>query len=173
VGANPGLAAEGTPNANGQGIPQDILSSVGSDLLHLFDTAKVTEDVQRAFYEAGVSTVKEFAAMFENTAALRELLKKEFKLDEGESLRARVKVSKVVVAWESAKGRATKLAEMDGEAEVRELPKKVPLPDFFAMRSAFEEKHGELTGDQVPGKGVHGKTARYDRERRLPSGTSH
>ena len=71
--------------------------------------------------------------MFENTAALRELPKKEFKLDEGESLRARVKVSKVVVAWESAKGRATKLAEMDGEAGVRELPKKVALPDFFAI----------------------------------------
>ena len=40
-------------------------------------------------------------------------LKKEFGLDESESLVSRVKVSKLVVAWEAAKARTTKLAEMD------------------------------------------------------------
>jgi len=121
--------------------------------VHLFDSSRVAEDLQKSFYEAGVSSVKEFAAMFENTAALRQLLKTEFKLDENDGLAARVRVSKVVVAFESAKARTTKQAEMDGEAEIREQPKRVPLPDFFSMRAAFEERYGTLTDDQVPGKG--------------------
>jgi len=138
--------------ATSTGIEKALLDKVGSDLIHLFDTSKVAEDIQKSFYEAGVGSVKEFAAMFENTAALRGLLKTEFKLDETESLAARVRVSKVVVAYESAKSRASKVAELEGEAETRELPKKVPLPDFFAMRRSYEEAYGAMTDDQVPGK---------------------
>jgi len=147
-----GAGVEGAPKTSAQGIPKELLASVGSDLIHLFDTSRVSEDIQRAFYEAGVGNVKEFGAMFESTAHLRELLASEFKLDEKSSLAARVKVSKVVVAWEAARVRKTKQAELDGEAEIREQPKKVCLPDYFAMRAAYEEGHGALTDDQVPGK---------------------
>ena len=114
----------------GSTLPKELLAKVGSDLIHLFDSSRVAEDLQNKFYEAEVSSVKEFAAMFESTASLRDLLKKDFGLDESESVASRVKVSKLVVAWEAAKARTTKLAEMDGEAEVGEVPKRVALPDF-------------------------------------------
>jgi len=54
------------------------------------------------------------------------LIKTEFEIDENDGLAARVQVSKLVVAFESAKARTTKQAEMEGEAEIREQPQKVP-----------------------------------------------
>ena len=71
-------------------LSKELLAKVGSDLIHLFDSSKVAEDLQKKFYEAEVSSVKEFAAMFESTASLRDLLKKDFGLDESESLASRL-----------------------------------------------------------------------------------
>jgi len=68
------MAAEGvaaSAAAVAAGIPKYLLEKVGSDLVHLFDASKVAEDLQKCFCEAGLSSVKEFAAMFENMAALR------------------------------------------------------------------------------------------------------
>lgn len=129
-------------------------ADANADLLNLMTCAKVPEEIQKKLYEAGVSSVKEFAALVTDEADMRKLLVKEFGIKEDDGLAERVKVSKVIVAWETAKGRTAKMTEMEGEAEVRGEPKKVPQPDYEAMKETFRTKRYELQDHTTPAKSV-------------------
>ena len=80
-----------------------------ADLLNLMTCAKVPEEIQKKLYDAGVSSVKEFATLVVDETDMRKLLVKEFGIKEDDGLAERVKVSKVIVAWETAKGRTARL----------------------------------------------------------------
>ena len=54
------------------------------------------------------------------------------------------------MALEIAKGRATKMIEMEGEAAHRKEAKRLPAPDHRSMKAAFELKHWELTDKETP-----------------------
>jgi len=120
--------------------------------LHLLDASGVSNEIQKKLYEAEVFDVKTFAALAANADDLRKLLQTEFGLDEAKGLADRVKVAKVVVAFDNANTRSKKVAELEGEAEARNEPKRVGVPDFVAMRQAFEKKWGKLSEDVVPSK---------------------
>ena len=120
-------------------------------MLHLLAHAGVPEEIQKTLFEAGTKGVKDFSAMFADEADLRGVLKKDFKLDPDEGgLKARVSISKVVIAWETAKGRTAKLTELEGEAEQRSEAKRLPTPDHKAMKTAFESKHWEINERATP-----------------------
>ena len=53
---------------------------------------------------------------------------------------ANVKVSRVVVAWDTAKTRAVKATELEQEREMRSEPKHILTSDSQAMRKTFKEK---------------------------------
>jgi hypothetical protein len=127
--------------------------NAGSDLLHLLSQAKVADDIQSKLFEAGVDCVKGFAALVADEKELRKLLKDEFGLDDTGGLAQRVKISKVVIAWDSARSRTARMNEMDGEAETRGEPKKVPQPEYQGMVDAYEKKHWEIEDKHTPGKG--------------------
>ena len=91
--------------------------TANADFMHLMAGAKVPKEIQDKFVEAGVDSVKSFAAAFKDVDDLHKTIKKELSLDPEESLSARMKVAKVVVAWETAKGRSAKMVEMEAEAE--------------------------------------------------------
>ena len=112
-------------------LTQELLSTIGSDLIHLMDSAKVPEEVQNKFYEAQVDSVRSFGALVETGTAMRELLKKELLFDEGEHLATRANISKVIVAWENARARTAKHAEIEAEAETRDVPKKGAFARFL------------------------------------------
>ena len=112
--------------------------------------AKVPEEIQKKPCEAGVSSVKEFAALVTDEADMRKLLVKEFGIKKDDGLTERVKVSKVIVAWETAKGRTAKMTEM----VVRGEPKKVPQPDYEAMKETFQIKRYELQDHTTLAKSV-------------------
>ena len=126
--------------------------TANADFMHLMAGAKVPKEIQDKFVEAGVDSVKAFAAAFKDVDDLHKTIKKELSLDPEESLGARMKVAKVVVAWETAKGRSAKMVELEAEAESRKEPKHVPTQDHKAMKKAFEDKHWELTDGATPGQ---------------------
>lgn len=126
--------------------------NVGSDLLHLMATSRVSNDVQAKFYLAGVDSVRSFAALVSSEAELRELLKTELNLPDENTMAAKVKMSKVIVAWEVARTRTTKMAEMDGEAEIRGEPKMLAMPDYQSMKTSFEGKHWDVEEKLTPSK---------------------
>ena len=126
-------------------------ADVNADLLHLFAQSKVSDEVQKTFFDAEVKSVKSFAAMFSGEDDLRAVLKKDFAMDpDSGGLKMRVAISKVVIAWETAKGRAGKVAELEAEAEQRSEAKRLPVPEHKAMKESFENKFWELTERHVP-----------------------
>ena len=66
-------------------------------------------------------------------------------LDPTGTLLERVKMSKLIVAWESAKARASKMAEAEGESEVRQEPKMLRGTDYSGMKNAFEARWWECS----------------------------
>ena len=132
----------------------DFPAGIGSDLLHLMAQSKVATDIQKALYGAGVDSVEGFAALVNTSDAMRAVLKKDFSIDEEASLQDRVKVSKVLVAWEAAKVRTSKIRELEGEAEVRGIPKQIQQPDYKAMKDSFTSKFWKLPAADTPSKGM-------------------
>ena len=124
--------------------------TANADFVHLMSGAKVPQELQDKFIDAGVDSVKSFAAAFKDIDDLHKTIKKELGIDPEESLSMRMKAAKVVVAWETAKGRSAKMVEMEAEAESRKEPKHVPVQDHKAMKKAFEDQHGELIDEATP-----------------------
>ena len=128
------------------------LESAGSDLRFLMDREKVDETVQAKLYISGVSTVRQFAVMFANVDDLRDVLMADFGLDPAAGLADRVKISRVLVAWETAKGRAAKSIEIDQECEMRGEPKVILASDYQGMKATFENRFWELEDGKTPSK---------------------
>ena len=126
--------------------------SAGSGLKFLLDREGVSLDFQGKLFHVGVSNVKQFAVFAEDRAELRKLLKDNFEIDAEANITSRVAASKIVVAWESAKARSSKQAEIEGESEARKIPKDISPSDFHSMRAAYESRHWELEDRRVPGR---------------------
>ena len=126
--------------------------AANSDLKFLLDREGVDEDFQAKLYHVGVVNVKQFAAFAEDRADLRKITKDNFEIDMDVDMASRVKVSKIVVAWDVAKARSAKQAEIEGESQCRRVPKDIGASDFQAMRESFETRWWELEDKRVPGK---------------------
>jgi hypothetical protein len=83
---------------------------------------------------------RQFAAFAADAEELRKSLKEDFAMDPAAGLPTKIAISKLVVAYESAKVRSRKLAEAEAEAEVRQEAKPVRGTDMKVMREAYEEK---------------------------------
>ena len=75
-----------------------------------------------------------------------------FGLDPAAGLVDRVKISRVMVAWETAKCRAAKSIEIDQEREMRGEPKVIMTSDYQGMKDTFENRFWELEDGKTPSK---------------------
>ena len=107
--------------------------AASSDIKFLLDKEDVDRLTQPRLYEAGVLTSKQFAEEKRETAV------KELGL-EMKTLKDKAKLSKLLVAFEVAKGRSSSMAEVEGESAVKELPKALATPDYHSLREAYEKK---------------------------------
>ena len=112
-----------------------MASSTSSDFTFLMDREGVPGDLVEKFTAAGISTVRLFAAFAQDADELRKSLKDDFELDTS-ILVNKVTAGKVVVAWELAKARSSKMAEVEAESEIRQEAKPLRQSDFKAMREA-------------------------------------
>ena len=137
------------PSATGSAV-NHFQDDINADLLHLFARSGVPGEIQQKFGQAGMTSLQTFSAMFEDEADLRKVLKEDFDLDSSKGLQERVNISKVVIAWETSKGRVAKMHELEGEAETRREPKRLPMPDHKAMKEHFKKAHWELAERDTP-----------------------
>ena len=128
------------------------MSSANADLKFLMDREGVSLNIQSQLYHAGVVKTQQFAAFVADVDELRKTLKEDFNLDPTGNLANRIELSKVVVAWESAKGRSVKMTEIEADSEAREQAKPIRIADFKAMRDAYQAKYWKLDAKQVPAK---------------------
>ena len=147
-----------------------VFEEASSDLKFLFDKEGVDRMVQAKLYDAGVFTVKQFAVLCKDMDELREMSKDSLGIDPSKGLKDKAKLSKVLVAFEVAKARSTRLAELDGDASAREVPKSLPATDSRGMRDSFEKMYWGAGGSEGSLEVVPREEARYDREERLEGG---
>ena len=128
-------------------------AEANADLKFLLDREKVDVLTQARLFSAGVHSVKQLAALVKDADGMRKVARDFLLINSDGDLKERVKVFKLVVAYESAKGRAVKMAEIGGEAEVRYVPKKLIASDFHGMREAFEKQYWALEDTELPSRG--------------------
>ena len=138
------------------------MEAAAPDLKYLLDREGVTEPIQASIFHAGFTTMRQFGAMAERAEELRKVAKADFEIDPEGNLAKRVLLSKLVVAWESAKVRSTKLAEAEADSEVRQDSKPMKGTDFIAIRKAYEAKVVEVAELRGSGQGVRGEDRRRD-----------
>ena len=128
------------------------MAAASPDLKYLFGREQVSLEVQPKFFHYGITTMRQFGATAETAEDMRTCLKGDFGLGPGDGMAKRVMVSKVMVAWESAKVRSAKLSEAEAESELRQEAKPTRSTDYGAMLKNYEEKWGELDKEDVPAK---------------------
>jgi len=130
----------------------EAFAKAGPDLKFLLDKKDIDEELQGLLYHVGVTSVELLAAFAKNQDDLEAALKTYFGIDGTADVASRLKVARVVVAWNAAKARAVKHAEVDAECEVNGQPKELPQAEAAAMRKAFEKAWWELDDKAVPAK---------------------
>ena len=127
------------------------MEAASSDLKFLMPREQVDNSLQVRFYHMGIVSVRQYAAIAKDAEDPKDLVRSGgFGLDPTGTLLERVKTSKLIVAWESAKARASKLAEAEGESEVRQEPKMLKGTDYLGMKNAFEAWWWELENKKTP-----------------------
>jgi len=129
----------------------EILKSASADIRALFDRKSVDEDFAVKLYSIGINTVELFATFAKDEEELHKLAKAHFEID-SEDILQRVKLSRITVAWQTAKTRAAKQTEQDGDCDVRRVPKDLAHSTAIAMRTTFENNFWELQEKQVPAR---------------------
>ena len=127
------------------------VGKVSPDLRFLFDREGLDLDLQQKIFNAGIFTMRQFGAFFATAEDLRKAAKEDFDL-EPVTLAKRVELTKLMVAWESAKTRSARLAEAEAEAEVQQVAKRITGTDIIGIRKLYEEKYWKLSDDQVPAR---------------------
>ena len=128
------------------------VETVAPDLKFLMDREGVNLEMQTKFYAAGIVNLRQFAAFCPSVDELRKSLLKDFGVDPESGLPAKVLISKIVVAWEAARARSTRLAEAEADAEIRQEAKPVRGNDFKIMKSTYEARWWKLEKEQVPAR---------------------
>ena len=134
----------------------------------------IDDDFIAKLVKINVNSIDVFAAFAQSEDDLYATLKKYFEIDP-DDLMGRVKASKIVVAWQYAKTRTVKIMENDGENEVRQRPKDVPLEAMVAMHEAYEKAYWIIEEDRQPARSymerkldeIEKTTTRPNRWRRL------
>jgi len=128
-----------------------LLAQAGADIRALFDRKSVDEDFAVKLYSIGINTVELFATFAKDQDDLQKLLKVHFDIDP-EDIIQRVKLSRIAVAWQTAKTRSAKQTEQDGDCDVRRIPKDLAHSAATAMRTTYEKDFWELQEKQVPAR---------------------
>ena len=93
----------------------------------------------------------DIAVLCKDVEEMRETAVKELGLDL-KTPKAKAKLSKLLVACDIAKTKSSRMAELEGEAPVKELPNALQTPDFQDMREAYEKKFWAIEDREVPSR---------------------
>ena len=137
--------------------PVVMAAQANTDLKFLLTKEEVSEAVQTTLYEAGVTTVKQFAALVKDEEELRALGATTFGLGDMTTLANKVKMANLLCAYNAAKARTSELYKVDAENEVRMVPKVVLANDFNALRTTYKVKYGALEDSRTPGRSYYEK----------------
>lgn len=123
--------------ASTDAAPASAPPKTTAELDFLFDREGIAPETQKKVRDAGVLTVRHFAGLAATSDGMREILTKDLEVDTS-TFAGKVAASKFLAAWESAKARSSKVAQVEAEAEIRQDAKPIITSDYKAMREAYE-----------------------------------
>ena len=130
-----------------------------SDLKFLLAREDVGAELQAKLFHVGITTVAKFSTIADTAAELKTMLKDDFGLDSAADLQSRVLVASILVAFQAARVRTEKFAEVEGDLNAKRLQKPLATSDYQAMRKSWETKWWPLEDNQAPGRSYMEKRA--------------
>lgn len=128
------------------------LAKGGADLKFLFEKNDVSVEVMAAWFNAGVVTLEKFANIAKDIVDLASVLKNHLGIDQDASLADRVKVASVTCAWNNARTRVQRAAEVEAEMDTKDWIKPLVSSEWLAMKAGLERVVGALDEKATPAK---------------------
>ena len=130
----------------------DALGRAEAEMSFAFERCDVTSDVLAAFIHVGIDNMTKFAGIAKDVDDFKQLLKDEFGLDATASLQERVKVTNVVICFETAKTRVAERNKLEGEFMAKHLIKPLTISEHSSMRAAWEKRFWAIEEEWVPAR---------------------
>ena len=128
------------------------LKKGNSDLKFLFSRNGVNQDTVAKWFHIGVVTLERFANIAKDGDDLITVLRDHIGVDQAASLEERVQVAAITCAWNNAKTRVARAAEMEAEVDSRDWKKPVIQSEWLAMKAGLEAANGALDEKVTPAK---------------------
>ncbi len=124
------------------------LAKVDGELMRILEDADVPKEVRALFGHFGILKTRSFARLEPDEQSVRDLLKREFEI--GDGITERITIAHILVAWDAAKERVKRQAEVVTEARVHGTTPELPKTEDNSMRQAYEGVHGEVSDILYP-----------------------
>ena len=128
------------------------LATLEPSMVYILDKMKVKRMMQTHLAASGVHTLSRFAALGDDIAEVKKVLKEDLNLDSAEGLAVRMEIADVTAAWKQAVAQFDEEAERCAKARASEQIMSVPVADHKLLKKSFEKIHGELALCETPGR---------------------
>ena len=130
----------------------EALKKGSSDLRFTLSRNDVTDQLQAAFFNNGITTVQKFSSFFRSEVDLIDVLRDSFNTDAAQGLEARSQVASVICSWRETQTKQKRQAEVEAEMDTREWTKPIPTGDYINLRTAFMRVYGKVEDRVTPSK---------------------
>ena len=131
---------------------EDALRRADSEMTFAFERSDVERSILAAFVHSGIDNMTKFAGIAKDSDDLKLLLKDEFGVDASSSLKDRVKVTNVVICFETAKTRVAERNKLEGELMAKHIVKPLTVSEHTSMRAAWEKRFWAIEEEWVPAR---------------------
>ena len=130
----------------------EALKKGSSDLRFTLSRNEVTDQLQAAFFNNGITTVQKCSSFFRSETDLIDVLMDSFNTDAANGLEARAQVASVICSWRDTQTKQKRQAEVEAEMDTREWTKPIPTGDYVNLRNAFMRVYGKIEDKVTPSK---------------------
>eukprot|EP00435_Cladocopium_sp_Y103_P022565 s2725_g5.t1 len=131
---------------------EEALRKGSSDLRFTLSRNDVTDQLQAAFFNNGITTIQKFSSFFRSEDDLIAVLRDSFATDAAQGLEARSQVASIICSWRETQTKMKRQAEVEAEMDTREWTKPIATGDYINLRTAFMRVYGKIEDRVTPSK---------------------
>jgi hypothetical protein len=121
-------------------------------LVFILDKNGLNGETQAHLAKNGLYKLSRFATIADDVNDFKAMLKTDLNLDSAEGLDMRLVIADIVAAYKMAGIQWNEESERTARARASETPMAVPIAEHRKIRKAFENIHGELPAEEIPGR---------------------
>ena len=133
-----------------EGLISAAVANMESELVFLFENARVPVDIIAKFGVLGYEDVETCAHMEVNATQVREVIKTDITLDPSAGPDRRAMMARLLAVWDAASKRVAKQKEEEASQQAGDLPRHLPKGKHLQVVKAYTAAHKELPDKEVP-----------------------